>query len=117
VILASSAREDEADHYLDLLEARDLVDGWTTSADVERTKPHPDLVRAALEKAQGGGPTVLVGDSTWDIEAAKAARIPTLAVLTGGFPEEDLSEAGAAGVIESVADLRADRRALRALAA
>ncbi|HXQ88731.1 MAG TPA: HAD family phosphatase, partial [Solirubrobacterales bacterium] len=47
-ILASSAKQEEVDHYLDLLDARDLVDGWTTSANVERTKPHPDLVHAAL---------------------------------------------------------------------
>lgn len=52
-ILASSAKAEEVDHYLDLLDARDLVEGWTTSADVERTKPHPDLVEAALEKADG----------------------------------------------------------------
>ena len=44
VVLASSAKSHEVDHYLDLLDARALVDGWTTSADVERTKPHPDLV-------------------------------------------------------------------------
>ena len=44
VVLASSAKEDEVDHYLDLLDARELADGWTTSADVEATKPEPDLV-------------------------------------------------------------------------
>ena len=51
VVLASSAKEDEVEHYLDLLDARELADGWTTSADVEATKPEPDLVHAALEKA------------------------------------------------------------------
>ena len=49
VVLASSAKEDEVDHYLDLLDARDLADAWTTSADVESTKPEPDLVERALE--------------------------------------------------------------------
>src|SRR5690348_8440717 len=53
VILASSAKQDEVDHYLDLLDARDLADDWTTSADVESTKPEPDLVHAALERAGG----------------------------------------------------------------
>lgn len=114
-ILASSAKADEVDHYLDLLDARDLVDGWTTSADVERTKPHPDLVNAALEKA-GGGPAVMVGDSTWDVKAAEAAGIPTLAVLTGGFAEEELREAGAAEVFVSIDALREDRGALSELA-
>jgi len=50
VVLASSAKSHEVDHYLDLLDAGEAVDGWTTSADVERTKPHPDLVAAAIEK-------------------------------------------------------------------
>src|SRR5512144_117278 len=65
VVLASSAKQDEADHYLDLLDARDLAKDWTTSADVEKTKPEPDVVAAAIEKA-GGGPAVMIGDSTWD---------------------------------------------------
>jgi HAD superfamily hydrolase (TIGR01549 family) len=114
-ILASSAKQEEVDHYLDLLEARELIDGWTTSADVERTKPHPDLVHAALEKA-GGGPAVMVGDSTWDVKAALAAEVPTLAVLTGGFAESELRDAGAAEVVRSIAKLRNDRRVLTRLA-
>jgi HAD superfamily hydrolase (TIGR01549 family) len=107
VILASSAKQDEVDHYLDLLEARELVDGWTTSADVERTKPHPDLVHAALEKA-GEGQSVMVGDSVWDVKAAQAAEVPTLAVLTGGFSEAELREAGAVQVVESIDELDFD---------
>ncbi len=51
VVLASSAKEDEVDHYLDRLDARELADAWTTSADVEETKPEPDLVKAALAQA------------------------------------------------------------------
>lgn len=105
VVLASSAKEEEVDHYLDLLEARDLTDGWTTSADVESTKPEPDLVQAAVEKA-GGGPAVMVGDSVWDCEAAKRAGLDTIAVLTGGFSEQELRDAGAAIVFESIEELR-----------
>ncbi len=70
VVLASSAKAEEVDHYLDLLDARDLVAGWTSSADVEQTKPEPDLIEVALEKADGGGQAVMVGDSTWDVKAA-----------------------------------------------
>ncbi len=115
-ILASSAKADEVEHYVDLLSAGGLVEGWTSSADVERTKPHPDLVHAALEKVGCDGPAVMVGDSTWDVKAAKAAGIPTLAVLTGGFSEEELREAGAAEVFESIGALRKDRGALSRLA-
>src|SRR5688572_17645455 len=105
VVLASSAKEDEVDHYLDLLDARELADDWTTSADVEATKPEPDLVKAAMEKA-GAGDAVMVGDTTWDCEAAKRAGIQTVAVLTGGFSEAELRDAGAVAVFHSIEDLR-----------
>jgi HAD superfamily hydrolase (TIGR01509 family) len=105
VVLASSAKANEVDHYLDLLDARELADGWTTAADVQRTKPEPDLVLAAIDKI-GGGPAVMVGDSTWDCEAAKRAGIDSLAVLTGGFSREELSDAGAATVFGSIDELR-----------
>jgi HAD superfamily hydrolase (TIGR01509 family) len=104
VILASSAKQDEVDHYLDLLDAREIVDGWTSSADVERTKPAPDLVHTALEKA-GSGEAVMVGDSVWDVEAANRAGIPTIAVRTGGFGVDELTQAGAACVFDSLSDL------------
>jgi HAD superfamily hydrolase (TIGR01549 family) len=105
VVLASSARADEVEHYLDLLEAREVVDGWTTSADVQATKPEPDLVEVALDKA-GGGEAVLVGDSVWDCEAARRAAIETIAVLTGGFSDQELRDAGARFVFESMEELR-----------
>ena len=107
VVLASSAKPDEVEHYLDLLDVRELADAWTHSGDVERTKPQPDLVEAAVEKA-GGGPAVMVGDSTWDCEAAGRAGIETIAVLTGGFSEAELREAGAAQVFGTLQ--RATRR-------
>jgi HAD superfamily hydrolase (TIGR01509 family) len=105
VVLASSAKQKEVDHYLDLLEARELADAWTSSAEVESTKPDPDLVQTALEKA-GGGEAVMVGDSTWDCEAAKRAGIETVAVLTGGFSEAELEDAGAVAVYQSIDELR-----------
>ncbi len=105
VVLASSAKEDELDRYLDLLGARELADAWTSSADVEATKPEPDLIHAALAKAGAGG-AVMVGDTTWDCEAAAKAGVETIAVLTGGFAEAELREAGAVAVFDSVDDLR-----------
>jgi len=105
VVLASSAKQDEIDHYLDLLDARDLADDWTTSADVEATKPAPDLIGAARERA-GVDEAVMVGDSTWDCEAAKRAGVPTIAVLTGGFSEQELLDAGAECCFTSIDHLR-----------
>jgi HAD superfamily hydrolase (TIGR01509 family) len=105
VVLASSSPQDELDRYLDLLDARDLADAWTTKDDVDATKPAPDLVTAALEKA-GGGDAVMVGDAPWDIEAARKAGIETVCVITGGYSEQELRDAGAAAVFESVDELR-----------
>ncbi len=107
VVLASSAKPQEVDHYLDLLDAREVIDGWTTSGDVEKTKPEPDLVAAAVEKA-GGGEAVMVGDSTWDCESAKRAGLETVGVLMGGFSERELLDAGASCVYDSLVALRKD---------
>ncbi len=107
VILASSAKEDELEHYLDLLDARDLADDWTSSADVEETKPAPDIVHSALAKAGAdAGDAVMVGDTPWDIQAAEKAGVPTLAVMTGGFSEQELADAGALQVFPTMQDLR-----------
>ena len=104
VILASSAEEEDAERYIELLDAREFVDGYTTSADVKQTKPAPDIVHAAVEKA-GGGPAVMIGDSTWDCEAATRAQLASIGVLTGGFSEQELTEAGATVVFDSVKHL------------
>jgi HAD superfamily hydrolase (TIGR01509 family) len=106
VVLASSAKSEEVDHYLTLLDARELADAWTTSADVEATKPEPDLVHAALERA-GGSPdqAVMVGDTPWDVRAAAEAGVGTIVVRTGGFGDDELRDAGALAVFESVAEL------------
>jgi phosphoglycolate phosphatase-like HAD superfamily hydrolase len=105
VVLASSAKPDEIEHYLDLLDARGLADGWTSSGDVEATNPEPDLVHAALDRACGG-PAVMIGDSTWDCEAAARAGVETIAALTGGFSNEELRAAGASAVVHSIQELR-----------
>ena len=105
IVVVSSAKPEDTQHYLDLLDARDLVDGWTDSGSVDATKPEPDLVEAALELV-GGGRAVMVGDSTWDCKAAKAAKVKTLAVRTGGFGADELRDAGAIAVYDSLAELR-----------
>jgi HAD superfamily hydrolase (TIGR01509 family) len=104
-VLASSAKPEEVDHYLGLLDARDLVEGWTTSADVEATKPEPDVIEAARAKLPQDGPVVVIGDSTWDCVAAARAGLPTIGLLTGGYGEQELREAGAATVYETLDEL------------
>ena len=104
-VLASSSPQKEIDHYLDLLDARELADAWTTEDDVESTKPEPDLVMAALEKAETDE-AVMVGDTPWDIEAARKAGVETVTVITGGYSEQELHDARAAAVYESVVELR-----------
>ncbi len=104
VVLASSAQAWQVEHYLDLVGVRDDITGWTSADDVDRTKPDPDLVAAARAKA-GAGRAVMIGDSTWDCAAARRAGIEAVAVLTGGFSREELTDAGAAAVFSSLGEL------------
>jgi HAD superfamily hydrolase (TIGR01549 family) len=106
VVIATSSIQEHLDVFLDLLDARDVVDDWTMKDDVEESKPEPDLVRAALDKA-GTEDAFMIGDTPWDVESARKAGIPTLCVLTGGFARSELEEAGAAAVFESVEKIAA----------
>lgn len=109
VVLASSAGQEELDHYLDLLDARELVTATTCIDDVEHSKPDPDIFAAALEKAGVEDPrqAVVVGDTPFDIAAAKACGIPAIGVLSGGFPAAVLEEAGAVAIYPDVGALLA----------
>lgn len=102
VFFASSASTAEVEHYLGLLDARDLVEGWTSADDVARSKPCPDIFEAALGKA-GVEPTeaLVVGDTPYDIAAARAAGIGTLAVRSGLFEDDKLT--GAIAIYDNVA--------------
>lgn len=107
VVLASSGPADHVDRYLDLLQARDVAAQWTTAEDAEESKPAPDLVQVAMEKVAAGR-SIMVGDSTWDARAAVRAGIPAYAVRTGGFSVDELEDAGARRVYESLDELAAD---------
>jgi HAD superfamily hydrolase (TIGR01549 family) len=106
VVLASSASQDDVEHFIGVLDAHDLIDAWTTSDDVEKTKPHPDVVHAALDKARASDRAVMIGDSKWDVEAAAKAGLETICVLTGGWSKQELSVSGASSVFESLVELR-----------
>ncbi|GMM97733.1 HAD family hydrolase [Microbacterium luteum] len=104
LVLASSGQKAHVEHFLDLLGGREVADAWTTSDDVDATKPEPDLVGVALQKVDGAS-GVMIGDSVWDAVAAGKLDVPTIAVRTGGFSEAELREAGAFRVYESLVEL------------
>ena len=104
VALASSSIPKHAKHAFELLDADDLADTATTSEDAEESKPDPELVEEALSRL-GGGSARVIGDSVWDVEAAKRAGVPAYGVLTGGTSRAELVQAGAIGVYEDARDL------------
>jgi HAD superfamily hydrolase (TIGR01509 family) len=108
VALATSANPEELDHYLELLDAKELVDLTTSKGDVEATKPAPDIFTAAVEKA-GVRPeeALVVGDTPYDVLAANRAGVQAIGLLSGGFSEDDLRAAGALAVYKDAADLLA----------
>lgn len=105
VVLASSGKRKHVEHYLGLLDPGDIA--WTSSDDVEDSKPEPDLVQVAL-KLVGASRAVVIGDSVWDCEAAGRAGLPVVGVLTGGFGEAELVERGASAVYPDLDRLRAE---------
>ena len=107
VWLATSAKPEELEHHMQLLEAEGKIKGVVSSGDVENSKPAPDLFEEALNRAGvQADEAVAVGDSIWDVEAAKAAGIRTVGVLSGGaYDEEALKVAGAVAVYDNCAAL------------
>lgn len=108
VVLASSAQQKEADVMVDALGAGEVITAVTTASDVSSSKPAPDLVQQALDKA-GVPPerAVFVGDAAWDGKAARKAGVRCLGVLTGGWTRQELAEAGMEAVYDCPADLLA----------
>jgi len=109
LVLASSGQERHVEFALDLLDARDLADAWTSSADADATKPAPDLLEAALAKLgePADAPSVMVGDTPFDVAAASKVGMPTIVVRSGGFGDDELREAGAVAIYDTPGDLMA----------
>jgi phosphoglycolate phosphatase-like HAD superfamily hydrolase len=103
-VFASSGKPEHVDRYLNLIDGKRYAQAWTTSEDVEKTKPAPDLVHVAMSRGNGSAP-LMIGDSTWDAIAATKAGIGTYAVRSGGFGVDELTAAGVLGVFDSVAEL------------
>jgi len=109
IALASSAKGDELKTYKKLARIEDLVEEETSSDDAEKSKPHPDIFEAALERLGDVEPSeaIVVGDTPYDAEAAGKAGLKTVGLLCGGFPEEDLRAAGCVSIYQDPADLLA----------
>lgn len=99
VVVASSADAAMTDDLLSIAGVDGLVSSVTTGDDVESSKPHPEPVETALGRSQGAG-LLMLGDAPWDAHAARDAGIRCVGVLTGGFGEAALREAGMVAVHE-----------------
>jgi HAD superfamily hydrolase (TIGR01509 family) len=107
IVLASSAKEAELETYKQIAGIEDLVDTQTSSDDAEKSKPHPDIFEAALAGLSGidRRDVIVVGDTPYDAKAAATAGIRTIGLLSGGFTEQDLREAGSVAIYRDPADL------------
>ena len=106
-VLASSGKKADTKYYIDLLKIGDLIEGYVSGDDADSSKPAPDIFAASLEKLDdiSAADAVTVGDTRFDIEAAKKAGLTTIAFLCGGTPESMLREAGAIAIYRDPADL------------
>ena len=107
IVLASSARTETIEHYKQLLEIEDLIDGATSTDDVEKSKPEPDIFTSALNKLDDVAveEVIVVGDSPYDAIAAKKINLKTIGLLGGGFSRETLTDAGCVAIYQDPADL------------
>ena len=106
IVLASSGKKADTEYYINLLKVGDLVEGYVSGDDAGHSKPAPDIFTASLEKLGGISPSeaVTVGDTRFDIEAAKKAGLKTIAFICGGTPESVLRAAGAIAIYSEPAD-------------
>ena len=107
IVLASSARRETIEHYQKLLGIEGLIDGATSTDDVEQSKPEPDIFVAAMKQLESMSPkeVIVVGDSPYDAIAANKASLSTIGVLCGGFDRDTLTEAGCMAIYQDPADL------------
>jgi len=115
IMLASSGKKKDTKYYVDLLKIDNLIEGYTSADDADRSKPAPDIFSVALEKLNlTSEQAIAVGDTRFDVEAAAKIGLKTIALTCGGTTEEILRKAGAVAIYADPADLLAhytDRRA------
>lgn len=108
--LASSAKQDELQSYKQIANIADLVETEISSSDAQRSKPHPDIFQAALDRLGCVDPAdiVVIGDTPYDAEAAAKAGLRSVGLLCGGWSADDLKAAGCIAVYRDPADLLAN---------
>jgi len=109
LVLASSAKEEELAAYKKIAHIEDLVEGETSADDADKSKPHPDIFKAALDQLGDvtADEAVVIGDTPYDAEAARKLRLRTIGVRCGGFPDQELLDAGAIAIYDGPEDLLA----------
>ena len=109
IVLASSGKKADTKYYIDLLKIDDLIEGYTSGDDADNSKPAPDIFAASLKKlgSISSADAVTVGDTRFDIEAARKAGLTTIAFLCGGTSESVLRGAGAVAIRRDPADFLA----------
>jgi HAD superfamily hydrolase (TIGR01549 family) len=107
IVLASSAKADELDVYKKIARIDDLIESETSSDDADRSKPYPDIFRAALDRLKGIAPedAIVIGDTPYDAEAALKANLKTIGLMCGGWTEEELRSAGCLAIYRDAEDL------------
>jgi len=113
IVLASSGKKADTKYYVDLLKIGDFIDGYVSGDDADSSKPAPDIFAASLDKLGDISPAdaVTVGDTRFDVEAAKKADLRTIAFLCGGTTESVLRQAGAIAIYRDPAHLLAHYKA------
>jgi HAD superfamily hydrolase (TIGR01549 family) len=109
VVLASSAKQDELEHFKKVTNIADLLEGETSADDAEKSKPEPDIFLAAIKETGNPEPreAIVVGDTPYDAIAAAKAKLRTIGLLCGGFSEQSLKDAGCVAIYKDPADLLA----------
>lgn len=110
IALASSANADELAEYKKIANIADLIEEETSADDAEHSKPYPDIFQAALDKLAGvnADEALIIGDTAYDIQAAKAAKVKSIGVLTGGWAKTELLKTGCVEVYKDIAELLED---------
>jgi HAD superfamily hydrolase (TIGR01509 family) len=102
--LATTCDATELAYYRKLVDANQAIDAVTCGEDVPRGKPHPDLFKLALKRL-GVESGIAVGDTPYDAIAARRAGMRAIGLLTGGFSEAVLREAGCVDIVDDPAGL------------